>query len=227
MILTGNIEIEGGLLFGWAAIDIAGFARASGMDTYDSVRTRVNGHPDVYGMFPSVDLAADILTPGEGQIKALALVGANPVISSAGGGPDLEQALNHLEVSFALDLYINETNKHADYVLPVAHFYEREDLPLGPLANMLRPAIWATDAVIEPPDGVRQEWQILNEIARRMGHGGAYPVRPLRWLAKLGYQVKPRQILDIMIRTSEVGDRFGLRRNGISFKKLVRDYSHG
>ncbi len=226
-ILTGNIEREGGLLFGWAAVDLGSFARASGLDTYGKVRTRVNGHPDVYGMIPSTDLAVDIITPGRGQIKALALVGANPVISSAGGGPDLAHALEQLEVSFSLDLYINETNKHADYVLPVAHFYERDDVPLGPALNMLRPAIWATEAVIEPRGEARQEWEILNEIAQRMGHGGAYPIRPLHWLAKLGYQVKPRQMADLLLRTSKVGDRFGLRRSGISFRKLVRDHPHG
>lgn len=227
VLLTGNLDREGGLLFGWAPVDLPRFAQAAGLDTYGKVRSRVNQNPDVFGMLPSTDLAVDILTPGEGRVRALAIVGANPVLSSAGGGLRLEQALEALEVSFSLDLYINETNKHADYVLPVAHFFERDDLPAAALTNLLRPAIWATEAVIEAPGEVRQEWRILNEIARRMGRGGAYPIRPLRWLAKLGCQVQPRRVLDLLLRTGEAGDRFGLRRHGVSFKKLTRDHPHG
>ena len=227
VLLTGNLDREGGLLFGWAPVDLPRFAQTAGLDTYGKVRSRVNQNPDVYGLLPSTDLAADILTPGEGQVRALAIVGANPVLSSAGGGPRLERALEALEVSFSLDLYINETNKHADYVLPVAHFFERDDLPATALQNLLRPAIWATEAVIETPAEVRQEWRILNEIAKRMGRGGAYPIRPLRWLARLGYQVEPRRLLDLLLRTGEAGDRFGLRRHGVSFKKLTRDHPHG
>ncbi len=227
MILTGNIEREGGLLFGWAAIDLESFARSSGLDTFGEVRTRVRGHPDVFGMLPSTDLLVDTRTPGDGQVRALMVIGANPVISSAGGGPELESAMEELELCFALDLYVNETNKHAHYVLPVPHFYERDDFPLGAAGNMLRPSIWATDAVIEPAGEARAEWAILDEIARRMGYGGAYAVRPLRALAKLGYRVKPRQLLDLLIRTSKAGDLFGLRRRGLSLSKLLRDHPHG
>ncbi len=227
VLLTGNFDRAGGLLFGWAAIDLPELARKAGTDTYGKVRTRVNQHPDVFGLLPSTDLAVDIVTPGEGQIKALALVGGNPVLSSAGGGTWLEEALEQLELSFSLDLYINETNKHCHYVLPVTHFYERDDVPVTTLANMLRPAIWATEAVIEPPAGVRQEWQILNEIAKRMGRGGAHVLRPLRWLAKLGWNITPRRLLDLLLRTGKAGDRFGLRRRGVSFDKLTRDFPHG
>lgn len=226
-ILTGNLDSTGGLLFGWAAVDLPELARKAGTDTYGKVRSRVRGHPEVFGMLPSTDLAPDIETPGEGQVKALALVGGNPVLSSAGGGPRLSQALEQLELCFALDLYVNETNKHADYVLPVAHFYERDDLPVGVLPNMLRPAIWATEAVVEPPAGVRHEWRILNEIVKRMGRGAAHTLRPLRWLARFGCVVTPRRLADLLLRMGKAGDCFGLRRHGVSFRKLTRGLPHG
>jgi formate dehydrogenase len=105
--------------------------------------------------------------------------------------------------------------------------YKREDFPFPALGTMLRPAIWATDRVVDPHPGVRPEWQILDEIARRLGVGGAYAQAPLRLLAKLGVRVKPRTLADILIRTSPAGDMFGLRRSGVSFTKLLRDHPHG
>src|SRR6185295_9666207 len=85
-----------------------------------------------------------------------------------------------------------------------------------------RPSVWATDAVIDPVGETRSEWWILDELARRQGAGGAYQVAPLRWLAKRGLRISPRRMADLLLRTSRVGDWFGLRRGGISFAKLVQ-----
>ncbi|MEA3020593.1 MAG: hypothetical protein QOI47_2117, partial [Actinomycetota bacterium] len=110
MILTGNVENEGGLLFGWGPIDFAKFAEKGGFATYASDRSRVTNMPDVASMFPSTSLVPDITTPGAGQVRALMTLGCNPVLSSAGGGAELEAALEELELHFSLDLYVNETN---------------------------------------------------------------------------------------------------------------------
>jgi formate dehydrogenase len=178
-------------------------------------------------MLPSTSLPTDITAPGPGQVRALVSVGCNPVLTSAGGGVPMEAALEKLELHVSLDLYMNETNKHAHYLLPVCGMFEREDIPLIGLGFMLRPAAWATDAVIEPVAGSRTEWQILDELARRLGAGGAYQVAPLRWLAKLGLRVSPRSMADVLLRTSRAGDWFGLRRGGISFRRLVEDEPNG
>lgn len=92
---------------------------------------------------------------------------------------------------------------------------------------MVPPAIWATDQVIAPRGEARIEFDILDEIARRSGRGGAYAVAPLRWLAKANIRVKPRTLIDVLIRTSSAGDLYGLRRNGVSFGKLLCRYPHG
>jgi formate dehydrogenase len=105
--------------------------------------------------------------------------------------------------------------------------FERDDIPLIGLGFMLRPAAWATDAVIDPVGEARTEWWILDELARRLGAGGAYQVAPLRWLAKAGLRLSPRTMADLLLRTSRAGDWFGLRRGGISFKLLVQDEPNG
>ena len=227
MVLTGNVGRAGGQLPPWGPVDFAKFAEKAGFATYGAEPTRVTGMPDVFGMHPSTALVPDITTPGPGRVRGLMTVGANPVSSSAGGGPAMEAALEDLDLHFSLDLYVNETTAHAHYVLPVPGMYERDDIPLPALGLQLRPAIWATEAVIEPVGDVRPEWQILNDIARRAGAGGAYAVAPLRWLARGGVAVPPRTLVDALIRTSKAGDWFGLRRDGVSFRKLTAGHPHG
>jgi formate dehydrogenase len=95
------------------------------------------------------------------------------------------------------------------------------------LGMMLRPSIMATAPVIDRIGDTREEWEILDEIAHRMGRGGAYFLGIQRRLAKLGFRPKPRTILDLMLRTSKAGDLFGLRRDGISFAKLLSRHPHG
>jgi len=226
-IVTGNLEREGGSNFGWGPVDFAKFAGVAGLASYGMNRSRATGLPDVAGMLPSQALVPDIVTPGPGQIRALLTFGANPVISSGRGGAELEEALESLELHFSCDIYMNETNRFADYILPVPTFYERDDIPFGLLGNMLRPSLFATEAVQDRIGDTRTEWEILNDLARRMGRGGAYAIGPLRWLARLGLQVTPRTMVDALIRTSSVGDWYGLRRPGLSWKKLLDKHRHG
>jgi anaerobic selenocysteine-containing dehydrogenase len=226
MIVTGNIERPGGGVFGWAPIKTGDIAEKAGLNTYAKYRTRVRGLPDAFGLLPAQGLAEDITTPGRDRLRALVMVGGNPVVTS-GVARELPEALEQLDLFVAMDLYVNETNKHAHYVLPVPTFYEREDIPLGFLGNMIRPSIFVTDAVIPPRGDVRSEEDILDEIARRMGLGSANPVALLRWLGRFGVQVKAKVLVDILLRASSVGDWFGLKPRGLSWKKLRRNHPHG
>jgi formate dehydrogenase len=224
-IVTGNLNRPGGSMFGWGAIDFPKLARSGGLHEYAPSRSR-GGLPQTLGQYPTQSLWRDIGEPGDGQIRAMCTYSGNPVLSSGAGGERLERALERLELHFSLDFYMNETNKHAHYILPSPTFYERADVPVLAMALELRPTLYATDAVIPPRGEARDEWLVFNEIAKRMGFGGAYSVAPLRWLARLGIEVDPIRIYDAAIRTSPVGDLFGLRRSGWSLKKL-RAYPHG
>ncbi|WP_303757484.1 molybdopterin-dependent oxidoreductase, partial [Enterobacter hormaechei] len=62
-------------------------------------------------------LAEEILGEGEGQVRALVTVAGNPVLSTP-NGRRLEQALDGLEFMLSIDLYINETTRYADLILP-------------------------------------------------------------------------------------------------------------
>ncbi len=220
--ITGNLEAVGGNVFGWAPIDLAAKMEGTDASRFNVNPTRVDGAPDVYGMHPSASFVPDALTPGDEQVKALVSIAANPASSSAGAGPDFDEALESLDLHLSLDCYISETNKYADYILPTTTFYERDDAPMLALSTMLRPVLWFTPAVIEPQGDTRNEWEILNEICRRMGQGGAYSAGWMRKLARIGLTFTPRRIFDLMLRTSGQGDKFGLKPKGLNLKKLEK-----
>jgi anaerobic selenocysteine-containing dehydrogenase len=226
-VVTGNVDRPGGMVCSWAPIDFSRFAELAGMATYGKVHTIVRGLPEVIGMLPSQGLAEDIATDRPDRIRALVMLGGNPVLSSGGGGPRLEAALEKLELFVTLDLYVTETTKHAHYILPTPTWYEREDVPLAFMGMMLRPTVMATEAVIDRIGDTKEEWEILDDLAHRMGRGGAYFLSIQRRLAKLGFRPKPRTLVDLMLRTSRAGDFFGLRRGGISWSKLLSRHPHG
>ena len=92
----------------------------------------------------------------------------NPVLSVP-NGDELEAALGELDLSVAIDLYVTDTARHCDFVLPATTMYEREDFPLPFLALFTTPFIQMTEAVVEPRGEARQEWEVIEEISERIG----------------------------------------------------------
>jgi anaerobic selenocysteine-containing dehydrogenase len=117
-ILTGNLDRPGGALFPYSAAQRAPRPAAPGKGfTLGRWSSRVSGHPEVKGELPMAALAEEIETPGEGQIRALIAIAANPVLS-APDGDRLDRALAGLDLMISIDPYLNETSRHADVVLP-------------------------------------------------------------------------------------------------------------
>jgi anaerobic selenocysteine-containing dehydrogenase len=222
--VTGNLDRPGGAVFGRPAIALDDVGEKTGLATYGKVRSRFGSFPDVIGNLPATLLPREITTPGERQIRAFFVSAGNPVLSVPDGDA-LERALGELELMVSLDIYVNETNRHADYVLPATTFLEREDVPVAFLGFFSTPFIQVTDPVVEPAGEARQEWQVIDELARRLGVA-PYSLASLRRLARLGLRIKPRQLVDLLLRIGPVGDLFGLRRSGLSLAKVER-HPHG
>lgn len=213
--ITGNLNQRGGTVFGWGAIDPATVFDTTGTKTYGALRSRTSGLPAVFGLLPSQPLWRDITEPGPGRIRALLTYSGNPVLASGAGGQRLIDALEDLDLHFSLDLYVNETNKYAHYILPAPTFYERADLPMFAMASMIRPSVFASEQVISPRGDVRLEADVLRSLAVRLGLEDEYPAGDLLDLA------------DHVLRTGPAGDLFGQRADGWSFRRLVDDHPHG
>lgn len=117
-VLTGNLDRPGGVLFPRSATAPAPRPAGPGRGFLLGRRhSRVSGHPEVKGEFPLAALAEEIDTPGEGRIRALITIAANPVLS-APDGLRLDAALDGLDLMVCVDPYLNETTRHADVLLP-------------------------------------------------------------------------------------------------------------
>ncbi|HXQ63229.1 MAG TPA: molybdopterin-dependent oxidoreductase [Steroidobacteraceae bacterium] len=242
-VLTGNLDRPGGAMFPKAAafatntLPTAGTRRpfATGRR-----RSRVSQAPEVFGEFPATCMAEEIETPGEGQIRGMIVIGGNPVLSVPNGGR-VARAFETLEVLVSMDIYLNETSRHARVILPGVSPLEEShfDVPFPQLAyrNCARysPAVWPHSAA-RPA-----EWQtMLQLIAIAKGtpvtgdlalvddeiyaeqvrkslpqeQATALLARPTPWQG-------PERLLDLALRLGPYGDRFGQVPNGLSLAALV------
>jgi anaerobic selenocysteine-containing dehydrogenase len=164
-ILTGNFDREGGVLFPEPAVDIVGKA-IIGRGHHDVWRSRVRGIPEFSGELPVSVLREEIQTPGEGQIHAMLTVAGNPALSTP-DGPRLGEALEGLDFMAAVDIYLNETTRHADVILPPTTALEREQYDLVFHTLAVRNTARFTPPVFEKPEGAMHDWEIFREIALR------------------------------------------------------------
>ena len=222
--VTGNIDRPGGWLFASPPVEVDKIAERFGLGTYGKRRSRFGGFPDVLGNLPAALMGREITTPGRGQIRALIVTAGNPVLSVP-DGESLGRALGELELMVSLDLYVTETNRHADYILPATTWLERDDVPLAFLPLFFKPFIQHTDPVVSPAGEAREESEVLSELARRMGFVPS-SVRAMRLLGRVGLRPTAQQLLSLVIRTGPGGDWYGLRRGGLNMDRL-RAHPHG
>jgi anaerobic selenocysteine-containing dehydrogenase len=129
-VVSGNLDRPGGAMFPSPAVDIVGFADRIGQrGHFDKGRSRVRGLPEFGGEWPAAVLAEEIETPGEGQLRALVTSSGNPVLSTPNGAR-LDRALASLEFMVSIDLYLNETTRHAHLILPPTFALERSHYDL-------------------------------------------------------------------------------------------------
>lgn len=186
-LITGRIDRKGGRYY------VPGILKNS-MKVYNKMapqtarRSRIGGYRAVAGGYPLAILPDEITTPGTDQVRALIINAGNPVVSGA-DGTRLDAALQELDLLIAIDLFQRESHRHAHWLIPGCHFLEREEF----LAMMFYELPFAQlgPAVIEPPPGVKPEWQFFRDLAVEMNipfmgmRGLNTVIRLSRWLAGL------------------------------------------
>ncbi len=210
-ILTGKLDATGGVMFTQPAIDMVELGAMSGQKGHFGQRTsRVKELPEFGGEYPSSTIADEILTPGEGQIRAFVTVAGNPLLSSPNGGR-LEEAFSGLEFMVSVDYYLNETTRHADVILPPTAALERSHYDLIFSMFAVRNTAKYSEALFDAGPDARHDWQIMLELAHRLEKkrkGGRLPLR-----AEAGWrafkQIGPDPLLDILLRSGPYGTDLG------------------
>jgi anaerobic selenocysteine-containing dehydrogenase len=119
-VCTGNLDKPGGAMFTKPATGGGNTGGAGGKGRgvrFGRRVSRVRNLPEFYGELPVVALAEEIETPGEGQIRALITVAGNPALSTP-NAERIDRALATLDFMVSLDIYVNETTRHANVILP-------------------------------------------------------------------------------------------------------------
>jgi len=232
-LVAGKLDAPGGSVFSTLGMPgqkwLMRLMGAGARRGYERKRSRIGGFRPVAAAEPAALMAKEIAVPGDRQIKALFTSAGNPVLSVP-NGEELEAAVAGLELMVGLDLYVNETTAHCDYVLPVTTMYERDDFAVTFQTFQATPFRQATEAVIAPVGEARTEWEIVADLAERMAR--RTPVFAVMGLARkvarvVGGRFTPRPFVDAMIRMSAGGNLFGLRRGGLTFRRLTQQHPHG
>lgn len=164
--VTGNIDKVGGAMFTQPAMDI--LATAKGLyEKYNRYQSRVRGLPEFMGELPVSVLAEEILTEGEGQIKALITSCGNPILSTP-NGRQLDTAFEKLEFMVSVDIYINETTRHADIILPPATGLEVSHYDLTFNALAVRNVTRFSEPLFDKAEEAKYDWEIFQELTARL-----------------------------------------------------------
>jgi len=167
-IVTNNMDKVGGAMFTKPAIDLVFMTGMQGkVGNFDRYRSRVHDLPEYSGELPVATLADEMLVKGEGQIKMLICTAGNPVLSTP-NGKKLEKALEELDYMVSIDIYLNETSKYANIILPSTNGLEtlHYDLVFHQLA--IRNTAKLSEVLFEKDDNQKHDWQILNELTERI-----------------------------------------------------------
>ncbi|WP_082983227.1 molybdopterin-dependent oxidoreductase [Mycobacterium sp. 1423905.2] len=239
-ILTGHFDAPGGAMFpkpaAWSITTQPLPGLEGGVADFGRWHTRVRGAKEVLGQAPVSCMAEEIATPGEGQLKALITVAGNPVLSTP-GGDKLDEVLPNLEAMISVDLWLNETTRHADVILPGLSALEQPHHDDLVLQFAIRSFAKYSEQVFDPGDRPH-EWEILirltglctgtpaedvdvaaiddgffDYLAFTRGLDGAQ-------LRKLYDHGGPERMLDLTLRTGPFGDRYGENPDGLTLDLL-------
>lgn len=217
-ILTGRLDAPGGMMFTHPAADIL---PKSGKGHIGRIKSRVRGLPGFGGELPVSVMAEEILTEGEGQIKAMVLAAGNPVLSTP-NGIQLDQAFSQLEFMVAIDFYRNESNRHADIILPPVGPLEREHYDIVFHTLAVRNTAKYSEALFTPPSGSMSDWQIFLELTYRLNDN---PTLKDTIQHKTKMALGPKAMLDLLLRTGPYGGGLNLLK-GLTLSSLKKS-PHG
>jgi anaerobic selenocysteine-containing dehydrogenase len=247
--ITANLDAPGGAMFPRPAHEQPRSRRQFQVGRW---ATRVGQLPERRGELPVSALAEEILEPGNGKIRAMITIAGNPILST----PDsdrLDDAFASLDFMVSVDIYLNETTRHADVILPGTTPLQRPHYDFAFYGLSVRNVANYSPALFEPADDWLDEWQVLLRLSATLtGQGSdpdltalddtvfatmvgaavanpASPIhgRPLEEVFSVTDGARgPERMLDFLVRTGPYGDGYGRDPDGLTLQRL-REAPHG
>ena len=193
-IAAGNLDTEGGTMVPEPALDLV---RMVGKGSIRTVETARGTMPNIMGQLPTITMAEEMLRNDDDPevVRALFVVTGNPVLS-APDGARMDAALAGLDLMVSCDMYVTETSRHADYILPPCGPLAKDHYPMffGPLA--IRNYASYSPAILQIEEGEKADWEIIAELTAAILRARGEDSPNIR---------EPRDILDEMLRGSPAG----------------------
>ncbi|MBD8525623.1 molybdopterin-dependent oxidoreductase [Pseudomarimonas arenosa] len=198
-LISGNLDREGGSLPNHPVLPLTGPGTSAGH--YGRWRSRVRRLPEFVGELPVSAMLEEMATPGPGQVRALFTCAGNPVLSTPSGAA-LSEQLGKLDYMLSVDIYVNETTRHAHLILPPASFLTQYHYDSVFNAFAIRQLARLNTPLRQRAADERADWEILNGLATAFGNAAQREVKPL----------PPPQVL--------IGMGLAAGRSGITLQQL-------
>jgi anaerobic selenocysteine-containing dehydrogenase len=242
-LVTGNLDSPGGAMFPEPAHERPRKRRQFEIGRWT---TRVGGLPEVRGELPVSALSDEILEAGDDRIRAMVTIAGNPILSTPDGGR-LDEALASLDFMVSLDVYLNETTRHADVILPGTTPLRRPHYDFAFYSLSVRNIANYSPPLQDPPDDTLDEWQSLLRLGAIVSGQGAdadigdlddavfgmmiasavgdpssriHRRDPEEILAETDGGRGPLRLLDFLVRTGPYGDGYGVDPGGLTLSRL-------
>lgn len=247
--LTGRLDAEGGMMFTRPATGRFEAGRPAEPFEYGRYKTVARQIPEVTAQIPCGVMAEEMeeASAGDQRMRGFVTIMGNPVLS-APNGERLAAAMEELEFMVSIDIYLNETTRHADLILPSTVQLEHENYDFLFETTTVHNFTRWSPRLFKPTEDQRDHWQILCDLGARMagatweqvddlmikgllamvvGPGTACPdITPEEAFAKLQDDNGPMRMIEAMIRVGPYGDRFDDSADGLNLVKL-RAADHG
>lgn len=193
-LITGNTDRVGGSLVTTPALDLIN-APNSRSGSYGRWHSRVSNRPEALGEFPSAIMAEEMLTEGDGQIRAMVTIAGNPVLSVPNGNK-LDEAFSKLDFMVSIDLYINETTRHADLILPTTGPLEHDHYDLiFNIFGVRNQAKYSAQTLLKPLESLH-DWELFDRLTQVYSEKSGLKPRP---------SMPPQTMLDFGLQMGPYG----------------------
>ena len=238
-ILLGRYDEPGGMMFPRPATGQHEAGREMPPIAIGPYRTAARGLPSIDGHLPASSFAEELdpAAAGDARVRALMTVAGNPVLSMP-AGDRIDRGLAGLDFMVSVDIYLNETTRHADVILPTAPQLEHDNYDFLAQSTTVRNFVRYSERVFEPEEGSRRSWEVFLELAARVqglspedledgmllenaarfaGRAGRDPQEVIE---ALGEERGPMRLIDLQLRCGPYGDGFGTREGGLTLERL-------
>jgi len=209
--ITGNLDIAGGNVYNAARLKRASFRLEDKMVSEVSIGLDFPLFSRYTHEVTAVPALDAILTEKPYPIKALLAVGCNPVLTWANTNK-ITRAFERLDLLLVVDIFMTDTAKMADIVLPGTTFLERREI-----REYRNHMVAVAHRIIEPIGNSKEDWEIWAELSRRMGYADYFPWKDSDELFK--YWLESSQVSLDQLKQNPGGVHYGQRE----FQKYLKD----